>query len=170
MGATPGLTQLTVCAGREIKELPAPSSCCCSWGLPLLHPPPLTAAGCSSCRGPPDSPRSILMELPGARLPGPMTCPLLCLCHALETLPKVTIFSPRQPWFYGWGFNLRRGQALLEKWNLIPEGVDILITHGPPLGKACGQFLVRLPRLARMPTSLEDGGSVVWGPGLAFRV
>uniref|UniRef100_A0A8I5N604 Metallophosphoesterase domain containing 1 n=1 Tax=Papio anubis TaxID=9555 RepID=A0A8I5N604_PAPAN len=40
----------------------------------------------------------------------------------------------RQPWFYGWGFNLPRGQALLEKWNLIPEGVDILITHGPPLG------------------------------------
>uniref|UniRef100_A0A8D1F7T3 Metallophosphoesterase domain containing 1 n=1 Tax=Sus scrofa TaxID=9823 RepID=A0A8D1F7T3_PIG len=39
-----------------------------------------------------------------------------------------------QPWFYGWGFNLPRGQALLEKWNLIPEGVDILITHGPPLG------------------------------------
>ncbi|CAK7297079.1 Metallophosphoesterase domain-containing protein 1 [Vulpes lagopus] len=38
-----------------------------------------------------------------------------------------------QPWFYGWGFNLPRGQALLEKWNLIPEGVDILITHGPPL-------------------------------------
>uniref|UniRef100_A0A8C9KRR3 Uncharacterized protein n=1 Tax=Panthera tigris altaica TaxID=74533 RepID=A0A8C9KRR3_PANTA len=43
--------------------------------------------------------------------------------------------SPWQPWFYGWGFNLPRGQALLEKWNLIPEGVDILITHGPPLGK-----------------------------------
>uniref|UniRef100_G1S229 Calcineurin-like phosphoesterase domain-containing protein n=1 Tax=Nomascus leucogenys TaxID=61853 RepID=G1S229_NOMLE len=43
-------------------------------------------------------------------------------------------FFYRQPWFYGWGFNLPRGQALLEKWNLIPEGVDILITHGPPLG------------------------------------
>ncbi|XFG00946.1 hypothetical protein AB1E19_004570 [Capra hircus] len=42
--------------------------------------------------------------------------------------------SPWQPWFYGWGFNLPRGQALLEKWNLIPEGVDVLITHGPPLG------------------------------------
>ncbi|KAF7237645.1 Metallophosphoesterase domain-containing protein 1 [Varanus komodoensis] len=40
----------------------------------------------------------------------------------------------RQPWFYGWGFNLPRGQALLEKWNLIPDGIDILITHGPPLG------------------------------------
>lgn len=47
-------------------------------------------------------------------------------------------YSHRQPWFYGWGFNLPRGQALLEKWNLIPEGVDILITHGPPLGKRQG--------------------------------
>ncbi|XP_009864029.1 PREDICTED: metallophosphoesterase domain-containing protein 1-like [Apaloderma vittatum] len=44
------------------------------------------------------------------------------------------ISTPRQPWFYGWGFNLPRGQALLEKWNLIPDGIDILITHGPPLG------------------------------------
>ncbi|KAL4696665.1 hypothetical protein H8959_002363 [Pygathrix nigripes] len=27
-----------------------------------------------------------------------------------------------------------RGQSLLDKWNLIPEGIDILMTHGPPLG------------------------------------
>ncbi|XP_027952307.1 metallophosphoesterase MPPED2-like [Eumetopias jubatus] len=40
----------------------------------------------------------------------------------------------RTPWFNGWGFNLPRGQSLLDKWNLIPEGIDILMTHGPPLG------------------------------------
>ncbi|KAK1890827.1 Metallophosphoesterase MPPED2 [Dissostichus eleginoides] len=38
------------------------------------------------------------------------------------------------PWFNGWGFNLPRGQSLLDKWNLVPEGIDILMTHGPPLG------------------------------------
>uniref|UniRef100_A0A8C2GBL4 Metallophosphoesterase domain containing 2b n=2 Tax=Cyprinus carpio TaxID=7962 RepID=A0A8C2GBL4_CYPCA len=38
------------------------------------------------------------------------------------------------PWFNGWGFNLPRGQSLLDKWNQIPEDVDILMTHGPPLG------------------------------------
>lgn len=43
--------------------------------------------------------------------------------------------SNRTPWFNNWGFNLSRGQALLDKWNQIPEGVDILMTHGPPLGK-----------------------------------
>lgn len=42
----------------------------------------------------------------------------------------------RSPWFNGWGFNLPRGQSLLDKWNLIPEGIDILMTHGPPLGES----------------------------------
>lgn len=41
----------------------------------------------------------------------------------------------RQPWYYGWGFNLPRGQALLDKWNQIPDNTDILVTHCPPLGK-----------------------------------
>ncbi|XP_023560013.1 metallophosphoesterase MPPED2 isoform X2 [Octodon degus] len=42
--------------------------------------------------------------------------------------------APWTPWFNGWGFNLPRGQSLLDKWNLVPEGIDILMTHGPPLG------------------------------------
>ena len=42
--------------------------------------------------------------------------------------------TPWQPEFGGWGFNLKRGDECLEKWNSIPDGVDILITHGPPLG------------------------------------
>ncbi len=45
------------------------------------------------------------------------------------------VYSHRTPWFNGWGFNLPRGQSLLDKWNQIPEDVDILMTHGPPLGK-----------------------------------
>lgn len=87
------------------------------------------------------SPSFIQIELSSSSswLLSPVTCILLCDCAMLlRHPPKVPIFSPRQPWFYGWGFNLPRGQALLEKWNLIPEGVDILITHGPPLGKVWG--------------------------------
>jgi predicted phosphohydrolase len=42
--------------------------------------------------------------------------------------------SPWQPWFFDWAFNLPRGEKLREKWRLIPDGVDVLITHGPPLG------------------------------------
>ena len=42
--------------------------------------------------------------------------------------------GPWQPWFGDWAFNLSRGEALAEKWKWIPEGLDILVTHGPPLG------------------------------------
>jgi Icc-related predicted phosphoesterase len=42
--------------------------------------------------------------------------------------------SPWQPWFFNWAFNLPRGERLAEKWRLIPDETDILITHGPPFG------------------------------------
>ena len=42
--------------------------------------------------------------------------------------------SPWQPRFYDWAFNLNRGPEMAEKWAMIPEDTDILITHGPPHG------------------------------------
>lgn len=42
--------------------------------------------------------------------------------------------SPWQPEFMEWAFNLRRGDQLLAKWKNIPAGVDVLVTHGPPMG------------------------------------
>lgn len=42
--------------------------------------------------------------------------------------------SPWQPEFFNWAFNLKRGAEIREKWDLIPEDTDILITHGPPYG------------------------------------
>jgi len=42
--------------------------------------------------------------------------------------------SPWQPEFCEWAFNLKRGWPLRKQWELIPAGIDILITHGPPLG------------------------------------
>ncbi len=49
--------------------------------------------------------------------------------------------SPWQPAFHNWAFNLPRGQPLAAKWALIPEGTDVLITHGPPygIGDWCGE-------------------------------
>ena len=41
--------------------------------------------------------------------------------------------SPWQPWFFDWAFNLPRGPKLKAKWNLIPSGTDILVTHGGPM-------------------------------------
>lgn len=42
--------------------------------------------------------------------------------------------SPWQPRFFDWAFNLNRGYELAEKWAMIPNEIDILITHGPPFG------------------------------------
>lgn len=42
--------------------------------------------------------------------------------------------TPHQPEFCHWAFNLKRGDEILQKWNLIPADTDILITHTPPIG------------------------------------
>jgi Icc-related predicted phosphoesterase len=42
--------------------------------------------------------------------------------------------SPWQPRFFDWAFNLNRGPEMAEKWAMIPDDIDILITHGPPHG------------------------------------
>lgn len=42
--------------------------------------------------------------------------------------------SPWQPWFYDWAFNLQRGPEIAAKWALVPAGIDVLVTHGPPAG------------------------------------
>lgn len=41
--------------------------------------------------------------------------------------------SPWTPVFFNWAFNLSRGEALAERWALIPADTDVLITHGPPM-------------------------------------
>lgn len=51
--------------------------------------------------------------------------------------------SPWQPEFYDWAFNCGRTLEeaaiknipyIKDKWDLIPEGVDVLFTHGPAKG------------------------------------
>jgi len=41
--------------------------------------------------------------------------------------------SPFTPTFYDWSFMLNQ-EDMKEKWKSIPEGLDLLVTHGPPLG------------------------------------
>jgi predicted phosphohydrolase len=85
--------------------------------------------------------------------------------------------SPWQPEFNDWAFNLPRGRALAEKWALIPEGIDVLVTHGPPAGigdrtevggrNGCADLLARVrhvrPRVHLYGHIHEDGG--VWQHG-----
>lgn len=42
--------------------------------------------------------------------------------------------APWSPRFYDWAFNVDRGPKIKAKWDLIPEEIDILVTHGPPYG------------------------------------
>jgi len=42
--------------------------------------------------------------------------------------------SPWQPVFLDMSFNLPRGEELAEKWALVPDDTDVLVTHGPPAG------------------------------------
>ena len=47
--------------------------------------------------------------------------------------------SPWTPEFMNWAFNLYRGYPLRQKWDKIPDGIDILVTHGPP--QSFGDYL-----------------------------
>ncbi|RSN52201.1 MULTISPECIES: metallophosphatase domain-containing protein [Actinomadura] len=80
--------------------------------------------------------------------------------------------SPWQPEFNEWAFNLPRGRPLADKWALIPDGVDVLVTHGPPLGigdagalpgrEGCADLRARVrrvrPRLHLFGHIHQDGG------------
>jgi len=40
--------------------------------------------------------------------------------------------SPITPYFNNWAFNRFRGSSIEKHWDKIPDGIDVLITHGPP--------------------------------------
>jgi Icc-related predicted phosphoesterase len=81
--------------------------------------------------------------------------------------------SPWQPEFNEWAFNLPRGAPLAAKWSLIPEGIDVLVTHSPPNGvgdrssvagrQGCADLLARVktlrPKLHLFGHIHEDGGA-----------
>jgi predicted phosphohydrolase len=51
------------------------------------------------------------------------------------TIEGIKIFgSPWTPWFHSWAFNAMRGDEIKKHWDLIEEGTDIVVVHGPPAG------------------------------------
>ena len=59
---------------------------------------------------------------------------LIYLQDSMVEIDGLKIYgSPWQPFFCNWAFNLF-SKELKEKWDLIPKGIDVLITHGPPMG------------------------------------
>lgn len=63
---------------------------------------------------------------------------------------EITLFgkkiygSPITPFFNNWAWNKHRGEEIKRYWNMIPDDVNILITHGPPfdiLDKVVNTFM-----------------------------
>lgn len=53
----------------------------------------------------------------------------------MVTIEGIKIYgTPWQPRFFDWAFNVNRGEDIAKKWEMIPDDVDILVTHGPPFG------------------------------------
>jgi Icc-related predicted phosphoesterase len=83
--------------------------------------------------------------------------------------------SPWQPWFFDWGFNLERGQEIAEKWALIPQNTQVLVTHGPPheiadltidkIHAGCEELAERIHHLAAL--KLHIFGHIHEGYGIA---
>lgn len=87
--------------------------------------------------------------------------------------------SPWQPRFYDWAFNLNRGFELAEKWKLIPDDTDILITHGPPNGildevprgedwienTGCEEMIKKVVELSKINLKLHIFGHIHCGYG-----
>jgi len=55
----------------------------------------------------------------------------------------ITIYAtPHTPFFHAWAFN-EYEDKLKDIYGMIPEGLDVLVTHGPPLGildEVCQDF------------------------------
>jgi Icc-related predicted phosphoesterase len=92
--------------------------------------------------------------------------------------------SPWQPAFHDWEWNLpRNGDELSQKWDMIPEDTNILITHCPPYGilddtiqagsQGCELLAKRLPQLTNLKVHIfghlhRDGGKMVERDGVKF--
>jgi len=84
--------------------------------------------------------------------------------------------SPWQPEFADWAFGLPRGPALAHKWAAIPDDTDVLLTHGPPLGRGdlcsggnragCADLLSRVQGQVRPRFSVF--GHIHEGHGVTF--
>lgn len=58
---------------------------------------------------------------------------IIYLQDSLVKVMDLNIYgSPHQPLFHNWAFN-RNEDELKDLWSKIPDKVDILVTHGPPL-------------------------------------
>jgi Icc-related predicted phosphoesterase len=78
-------------------------------------------------------------------------------CQAAEVMGLKFYGVPHQPEFFNWAFNVPRGPELAKIWAGIPEDTEVLVTHGPPMG--------RLDTVRRSDTG---GWGDTYGPGFRW--
>lgn len=67
--------------------------------------------------------------------PGIFDHPITYLCDSGTEFEGLKVWgSPWTPTFSDWHFMKQRGAEIKAMWDLIPQYIDILITHGPPKG------------------------------------
>ena len=60
---------------------------------------------------------------------------IIYLQDELTEIEGVKIYgSPWTPEFMDWAFMKSAGTEMKKQWDLIPDGIDILLTHGPAFG------------------------------------
>jgi Icc-related predicted phosphoesterase len=57
------------------------------------------------------------------------------LCHSEATIMGLRIFGSPWHWGHKANYSLRQGAPSFSRFNDIPEGVHVLVTHGPSFGK-----------------------------------
>jgi Icc-related predicted phosphoesterase len=59
----------------------------------------------------------------------------ICLNDSMVEVEGLKIWgSPITPTFLDWAFLRARGKTIARHWAMIPDDIDILVTHGPPYG------------------------------------
>lgn len=64
----------------------------------------------------------------------------------------IVFLSNRIPEYGNSAFNMKRGKDILRKWDQIPDSVDVLLTHGPPLGN---QLTFMLGKITSSPSKFR---------------
>lgn len=66
---------------------------------------------------------------------------VIYLEDSMVEIERVKIWgSPQSPRFFNWAFNRDRGEDIRRYWDMIPDDIDIVITHSPPFG--AGDYVV----------------------------
>lgn len=104
------------------------------------------------------------------------------LCDQEATVKGLRVYgSPWTPSFFRqhWVFNADRGQEIMEHWSKIPQGLDVLVTHGPPFGigdltprlerVGCVDLLNTITNMGDQAPRLHIFGHIHGGYGMTYR-